>query len=43
MHTFGGRVGGGAVGVNFALVQLIIHDDMRLPHGVGHPALARDR
>lgn len=43
MHTFGRRVGGGTVWIDLALVKLVIHDDVRLPHRVGHPSLVSVR
>jgi len=37
--VLGGRVNGSAVGVDLALVELIVHDDVGLPHGIENPAL----
>ena len=37
--VFGWRVGCGAVGVDLALVELVVHDDVGLPVLVGDPAL----
>lgn len=37
--VLGGRVGGGAGGVDLTLVELIVHDKVSLPHGVKNPAL----
>lgn len=37
--VLGGRADGGAVGVDLALVELVVHDDVSLPHLVGDPAL----
>jgi hypothetical protein len=34
-----GRVDSGAVGVDLALIKLIVHDDVSLPHGVENPTL----
>jgi hypothetical protein len=37
--VLGGRVGSGAVRVDLTLVELVVHDDVGLPHGVEDPAL----
>lgn len=37
--VLGGRVNGSAVGVDLALVKLIVHDDVGLPHGIEDPTL----
>ena len=37
--VFGRRVNGSTVGVDLALVKLIVHDDVGLPHGIKDPTL----